>query len=249
MNNDDYQNLYKQVMQIWVLPEIKNRQNKNLLNKPVNLRAIQILFSIDGATKVRINDEVHGNFEAKLITPKNKGDSIYENEIESIRLKNLLEEDRNFAHITMIKAGQKWHISFSFLYETKDAKNILSIGKEFLDSGKRDIEDGLIRAAINNLGVASEQVARARLILYPIDNNYRKPKTHNTIKNAINVYSNMANLIPKAYASYHNKLIDLRDKARYDTNFAGCSKEELNKISSEIKNLYDQTLLLILKIR
>jgi uncharacterized protein (UPF0332 family) len=203
----------------------------------VELRAVQVLLSIGGVSKVRINGEVQGNFEAKLNVAKEKGELIYENEVEFAGLRSLLDEDANFAHITMIRTGNTWCITFSFLYGIEDAEATLAIGKEFLDSAKQDINKGRWRSAINNLGIASEQIARAALNLHPLDGDHRSSKKHSTVSNSINRYSHITDIIPAAYAKAHNELMEWRDKARYDVGFAP-RKKRLQGIVKEIDKFY-----------
>lgn len=231
------QNLFNQVMDIWVLPEIKHRQKEGRLTKPVDLRAAQVLLSISGKNQVRINEEVKAIMEGTAKVPKKRGELIYEGEVEDIRFARLIDEDVNFAHITMMRVKDQWQIAFNFLYGVKDASAILEVGKGFLDSAKNDLANGRPRPAINNLFIAAEQIAKATLDLHPLGDNYRSAKRHGALARAINQYSHITDIIPKEYAEAYNRISRYRDPARYSPTF-DISEEELVELTVRIEKLW-----------
>lgn len=212
------ENLFNQVMDVWTLPEIERRQSEGSLPIPINLRAVQILFTIEGAPTIRINKEVKAIMQAKLNKPKKKGESIYESDVDDIFFGNLLEEDANFAHITMVLIKGEWKIGFNFLYQTTQAKEILELGKEYLDSAKDDLKKGRLRAATNNLFLASENLAIGALSLHPLKERIGHIKTHGSRSSIINNYSHISDIIPKSFAKSHNILLEYIGK-KYDATF------------------------------
>ena len=231
------ENLFNQVMEIWILPEIDRRQLAGTLPKPVDLRRAQVLLSIGDVPQVRLNDEVKAIMEGRLKVAKEEGELIYADEVESIEFVGLLEEDQNFAHITMTCIDNGWHIACNFLYETRDAKAALALGKEFLDSATADAASQRMRSSVNNLFIAAEQIARAALILRPLEGGYRKAKTHRPLGAAINRYSKIEGIIPAEYAAAYNKVNGLVAKARYDPELT-IHQDELGQMIEHIEQLW-----------
>ena len=79
MDEEIAKRIFQQVMDLWIEPEIKKRKSLNRLPENFNLKAAQIIFSLDrGWNKVRLNGEIKAKANMKLRVAKNKGDPIYE---------------------------------------------------------------------------------------------------------------------------------------------------------------------------
>jgi hypothetical protein len=92
--NDGFsRNLFDQIIQLWVLPELQRRKQSL---KETELRGAQMIFYSDGRNHVvRINDEIKaiGKVRLKPGIGKEKGEPVYENEVEGLEIINLTEED------------------------------------------------------------------------------------------------------------------------------------------------------------
>jgi len=88
MSEEAASTMFRQVMDVWVAPEIKKRQDLGELKSPLDLQSAQIIFFPDDErkTQVRINSEIKGTIKAKPKQgfSKSNGDPVFSNEIESI---------------------------------------------------------------------------------------------------------------------------------------------------------------------
>ena len=91
------------VMDIFVNPEVKRRQEQGELPKPLRFRCAQvILFPDDRKPLVRINEDVRAKAKVKYKPgiSKKKDDPVYEGEIESIEHVELgPDDDPDCGHI------------------------------------------------------------------------------------------------------------------------------------------------------
>ena len=81
--------VFEQFMELFVMPEIERRQATGQLEKPLDLRAAQIVFFPDNRkNQVRINSEAKGyaEFELKPGISKEDYEAVFEHELESIHL-------------------------------------------------------------------------------------------------------------------------------------------------------------------
>ena len=84
------------IMELFINPEVKRRQDEGLLPKPLKLFSAQVvLFPDERRHIVRINEEVRAIVKVKYKEgiSKAKGDSVYENEIEAIEHAELAPDD------------------------------------------------------------------------------------------------------------------------------------------------------------
>ena len=58
-------NLFKQVVKIWLTPEVTRRREAGKLQGELAVWAVQVLFDPSGGESVRINDEVNGEFHVR----------------------------------------------------------------------------------------------------------------------------------------------------------------------------------------
>lgn len=97
----------QQLMDLYVTPEIRRRQESGLLPSPFDLHAAQIIFSPDGKLPtVRLNSEIKaiGHIKLKKGVTKNAGDPIFEGEIEGLDKIELSDQsDLNCGHATIMR--------------------------------------------------------------------------------------------------------------------------------------------------
>lgn len=156
----------QQFMDIYVLPEIGRRQELGLLDKPLNLRAAQIIFFPDRRTpEVRINSEVKAIGEVKLKdgVTKKPGEAVFESEREGLGKINLTDEDDpDCGHATMVKLGD-------FRYNKGLSREHIGRAEEFYAAAKFSLDKGNIAACFDNLYSAAELAAKAFLLTIPWD--------------------------------------------------------------------------------
>ena len=71
-NQQIYENLIKQVFQVWVNNEISRRKREENMSLSFQLRSAQIIFPLGGPPIIRLNNEVKARIKAKI----NKGTKI-----------------------------------------------------------------------------------------------------------------------------------------------------------------------------
>ncbi len=85
-SNDEFgKKVFEQFMELFVLPEVKRKQESGELEKPLDLHGAQIIFFPDNRKpQVRINSEIKGVAEAKLKPEfsKEAGEDVFQHELE-----------------------------------------------------------------------------------------------------------------------------------------------------------------------
>lgn len=232
MDSEITDRIFQQVMSLWIKPEINKRKSLKRLPKNFNLRAAQIIFSLDrGWNKVRLNNEIKAEANLKLRVSKNKGDPIYEHEVENIQSIELTNKDPNCAHITLLKIRGKWIISFDFRYNKKRVLEHIERAKEFFDSAKENISNKRFGPFFENAFACAELLAKSILLQLP-DKKMLHEKDHNLIIEKFKNFVVLGN-VKIEHSNVLEKLKKLRSSARYvcSTDF---KREDTNEI---IKNL------------
>ena len=77
MENEIANRVFKQVMELWVLPEIERRRKEKILGESFILTKAQILFSHDKSfPKIRLNQQVKAIAKSKANRDIKKGEEI-----------------------------------------------------------------------------------------------------------------------------------------------------------------------------
>lgn len=238
MKNDSViaKRIIEQAFQQWINPEMEKRKREGKLpSGKIKFRAAQILFSVGGQPLVRINNEVRAVVEAKVKKSMKKGEKVFEKDIESIRAFHLIDEEKDFGHITIVKLTKGWFVGFSFIYDVSKSKKLYDIAIEFMKSAHSDLENKRHRSFIASLYVAAENLAKARLYLLP-DKEIRKSKKHGTVHGKVNIYSRSDSIIKVRQKKAFNLLHSLRDAARYEFKFK-LTQSKAKELFDSIKSL------------
>lgn len=218
-NKETNYNLFNQILSIWVLDEIRKRQNEGTLPKPLNLHAAQIIFFPDNRKHIiRINEEVKAKAKIKFIKPLNysAGDMVYQSNIESFE--NIILDEEEFVdcgHITMLRKGNEWTIAFDARYNKELAKKHIDKSEEFYKTAKNALRKGYHAAYIDTLFSATELALKSILLINPKNNKLRgQTIKHSTIKSLINMEVRIKN-IKHDHANLYNNLSKKRPNARY----------------------------------
>lgn len=231
------QNLLNNLMETWVIPEIRARQEEGCLEKPFNIQMAQIIFYVGGRKPdVRLNSEVKGRMTASLSksleAPVAAGDPVYLNQLDGIEKFELDDKDRDNGHATLIYLGDKWCITFDFIYNKKSSQEHLVAAKEFLHAAKSCIDIGYLRAAVDNLHSASELASKAYLLGRP-DKSILEAKSHDVVHRKINAERKLGN-IDANHIDAFNMLRNLRSSARYLRIEFSISDEEANEFYNQV---------------
>lgn len=236
MSQNISQKIFQQAIDLWVKPEIDKRKSLNRLPNDFKLRSAQILFSLDrGWNKVRLNEEVKAVAKCKINCAKDKGDAVYEKDIDEIESIDLTEKDPNCAHITLLFKNN-WVISFDFAYNKKRINEYIGASKEFFESAKDNFEKNRLRPFFENSFACAELSAKA-VLLQLLDKEILQGKNHST---RINKFKNWVSLgnVKQEHSEILERLNQLRSSARYlcSTEFKKeKSKEIISKLSEMIE--------------
>ncbi|MGD9487153.1 MAG: HEPN domain-containing protein [Calditrichaceae bacterium] len=225
-----FEKTFEHMMELWITPEIEKRQKENLIEKPYKLDAAQVIFFPDSRKPlILLNREIKAITKVKLkkgIT-KEKGDPIYENEIDGIHsIKIPAEVDPDSGHITAIRIQDKWILSFDFIYNKEFSQKHIINGNQFLELAKIALSSKYWGAFIDNLFSAAELYVKALLLFHP-DPKLRNKDTHKLIHNRYNKFANLGN-VPIEQKNVFNKLTSARRDARYLKSEFHITEEEAN---------------------
>ena len=168
MNEEIKQKVFQQVMDIFVSPEIERRRKERRIKDGTIISKIQIVFSLkNGRNEVRLNEEVKAVARVKASKSINKGDIVYENDLDNIQSIELTDEDSNCAHITLLLFKNNWIISFDFRYNKDISREHIEASKEFYESAKNNLEYERLRPFFENAFSSAELSAKSILLSLP----------------------------------------------------------------------------------
>jgi len=237
-NQSIWEITFKQVIDLWITPEVSRRQKSGCIPCPYNLIAAQVIFYPDGRPNViRLNEEVKfiGKVKFKDGVSKKKGDSIYAHEIENYEIDRLTdEEDPNCGHITLHRIGDVWSMSFDFIYNKGHAKEHLSAAREFLTAAQQSLIANSMRVFVDTCFSAAELAAKALIFATPLPGeNIKVP--HKRIHSRYNLEAKYGN-IDIAHTKAFNRLASLRDSARYLNNAFNLDADEARLLIQAVEN-------------
>lgn len=243
MDNEFSNNLFNNLMDTWILPSVRERQEKGELAKPLSLRMAQIIFKPEGGKpEVRINTEVRGRaiikLNEKLEKPIEKGDPVSINQIDNIEAFELENDDSNYGHATIISASEKWLISFNFIYNKQSSQEHLQAAKEFLFAANASLQNAYHRACLDSLHSASELAAKAYLLGRP-DKSIIHAKSHDVVHSQINIERKLGN-VPEGHVDTFNNLRNLRSSARYLQSDIQVSSEQIEGMRKDVEDFINE---------
>lgn len=238
-------NLIEQTLKNWVNPELERRKVTGELKNGIILKAAQVIFSVGGKNLVRINGEVKAIVEAKINRSIKKGEAIFNKDVENIKSFRLVDEEKDFGYITIVHLTKGWFVGFSFIYDVSKSKQMYDVAIEFMKSAYSDLENKRYRPFVESALIAAENLAKARLYLIP-DQDIRKAKTHGLVHGKVNSYARTDSIIKIGYKDGFNKLIKLRDKARYSPDFE-MDHDDAEKIFKSFKEMSQEVFIYLVK--
>jgi len=207
------------IMDIFISPEVKRRQDAGRLPKPLDLRAAQVILSPDECKPIiRINEEVKAIVKVKYKPgiSKRRGEIVYNNEIEGIDEVKLGPDDSpDCGHIFLFRLSKGTFLYFDFRRNKALAREHIQRAKEFHQVADYSLEQGRLAPFVDNLFNAAELSAKAViLVMYDYEPSIRVKAKHTAIQKRYNRFANLGNVMPE-YKQTFNNLSGLRDAARY----------------------------------
>lgn len=231
--------VFQQFMGLYVNPEVRRRQEAGELQKPLDLRAAQIIFFSDGRkSQVRINEEVRAISKVKFKQgiSKNPGDPVFEHEIEGLEKINLTEEDDpDCGHATLIKINDRWTIAFDFRYNRGLSRNHIKTAREFYEAAEFSFTKKNWSAFIDNLFNCAELSVKVILSTFSEPKFLKKAK-HKLIQLRYNRFADLGN-VDETHRSTLNKLSGWRISARYLKGNISVSEDEAGNLLSVVKDM------------
>ncbi len=220
--------------EMYIGPEIANRQTEGILPPEFKTFMAQILFPPGGSVRVLLNDEVQGVGLMRASQAVGVGDKVTLADLANIEAYDLPDNLMDHGHFTIINRGVDWRIYFNFLTGRAKAKDRLVNASHFLEAARESVGKGHAGPAVENLFAAAELASKATLIMN------RDPagdaRTHSRVSSAINLYSRTGN-IDRAFIELFNKLGQQRPNARYgdtESRPPAPSDEDLELVSAVI---------------
>jgi len=236
MSEEIGQKVFQQVMDIWINPEIKQRKKEGTIKDGTIISKMQIIFSLDDGNKVRLNEEVKAIATGKTNKSINKGDVVYDTDIDTLEKIELTDEDLNCGHITLLLFKNNWIISFDSRYNRERVKAHIEASKEFYESAKDNLVKNRLRPFFENAFASAELSAMSVLLTLP-SKEILECRNH---KKRLSQFKNWADLgnVKMEFSTTLSRLRELRDSARYPHSDK-FKEEDPNKIKNIIKEMID----------
>lgn len=210
------QTVFNNLMEVFVLPNIKRRQEKGELSDPLHLMAAQVLIYPDERpTEVRVNEEVRAVAEMKLKpdVEVNPGDPIYAHQLESVSNFRLTEDDDpDCGYIILLQLEGRWTGNFNFIYNRGLSLKHIKAARQFLETAEYALDKQYWSVFVDTLFSASELAVKALMMGHHAD--LRNAKRHTRVHSVFNQFARMGN-VDEEQRSTFNQLSQLRPTARY----------------------------------
>jgi len=206
--------IFQQVIDIFVIPEIERRKKMNKLPSDFRLERIQVIFSSrSGRNYVRLNKEVKAIIKVRTNKPIQKGDIVYEKDIDKIESIDLTKGDTNYGHFTLLYIKDSWIVSFDFIYNKEEIRKHIEASNEFYESAKENLKKKRLRPFFENAFASAELFTKSLLLSLPIKEQSKGSK-HQIKKEFLKNWADLGNVKP-SFSTTLSKLYSLRSSARY----------------------------------
>ncbi len=105
--------------EVYLEPEIARRMDAGKLEEGTVIHRAQVVFRVEEAPEVRLNGEVKGRLEVKVVRAVEKGEEITTADIGTVSDYLLPEEDADAAHVTMFVTSTGMDLVFDGAYNTR----------------------------------------------------------------------------------------------------------------------------------
>jgi hypothetical protein len=205
----------KDAFELWITPEYERRKTAALIGQNFRLSSAQVLFSDEGAPLVRFNEEVRGVIQVRAARAVNAGDPVLTADIADFVGMELLKEERDYGHFTLIQHHDKWVMLFDFSRNRAHASDLINLAAEFISVAEHCLAAKFPGPFIDNLFSACELLAKARLITVVLRKGSR---SHGHIHSRINSWRKLGN-VGGEFVDLFNQLSTARGGARYQARF------------------------------
>jgi len=231
LSQEDLQRTFQQIVDLWIIPEVKRRQQKGW--KETNVRAAQIILRPNQKPLIRLNGQVRATAMIKVNRDIKKGEAVFDTDISDVE--NIFSERiKNSAYIILILFKDKWVIKFDFRYHMEKAKEHIGAAKEFYESAKENLAKKRFRPFYEECWATAELLSSCNFLLI----GQRYDKHYKNIDN-MKSWAELGN-VKIEFSEVLEKLYKLRDSARYikSENF---KNEDAVKVMNTLKDMFEFT--------
>lgn len=243
--------IYAQAMTNWIEPEILLRHERGEVELPMEFNQAQIIFGIDGSHLVRLNGEVKGEIKARINRPVEKGELLYNRDIDEVVFSQLAPEDEGYGHITMISYSQGdslvWSVSFSFIYGATRVTQYLDLGKDFLGQAEATLPNSH-RATIALAMTAAENLIKARISASP--RLKLTGKTHDSLMSLFSrfIKDDPLKSLDQSYVDTYKFFKSHFNGVRYEPTYKNIHRSTIKKHLHILRQLHHESEVLVLNM-
>lgn len=235
MDDEIKQKVFQQVMDIFIIPEIERRRKEGKIKEETIISKMQIVFSLGkGKNEIRLNKEVKAIIRGRATRDIQKGETVYERDIDSIEGIELTDEDINCGHITLLLFRNNWIVSFDSRYNKEKVRNHIDASKEFYETAIDSLSKNRIRAFYENAFASAELSAISVLLILP-SKEILECRNHKKRLSQFKDWANLGN-VKMEFSTTLSGLSELRDSARY-LHSDKYKEEDPDKIKNIIKDM------------
>lgn len=217
LDEEDIKNLINHTFELWWNPEFERRRAAGTLSPSFRMSAGQVLFPQQGREIIRFNEEVRGLAEMDAPRDLKVGDLVRSTDVRGLKRFDLLEEDLDHGHLTMILLNGSWLVTFNFLRRRYYCGGLVTKAKQFISAAQFSFDRGENAPSVENLFAACELAVKATVILSMLPG--ASSKSHAMLHRSINAWAKLGNVNP-SFVALFNRVSQLRAKARYEAGEA-----------------------------
>lgn len=231
LTQEDLQRTFQQIVDIWIIPEIKRRQQLGW--KGNNVRAAQIILIPNQKPLIRLNGQVRATAKIKVNRDIKEGEAIFDTDISDVE-EIFSEKIKNSAYIILILFKDKWVIKFDFRYYMETAKEHIEAAREFYESAKENLDKKRFRPFYEECWAVAELLSACNFLLMG-----QKYDRHDRNIKKMKSWAELGN-VKIEFSEVLEKLYKLRDSARYikSNEF---KKEDAIKVFDTLKDMLEFT--------
>jgi len=229
--------LMQQAFELWINPEVERRRVEGILPQPFVLMAAQRLQWPSGKIEVRFNEEVQGVAAIKATREIEAGEQVLASDIDGLEMFDLVDDELDAGHWTLLRTGETWFIGFNFLTNRGKCVDLLEKAEEFVQIAKEARAREYAAVAVDTLFSACELIAKAELVAsrqLELD-----AKSHGRVSSKLNLWRRTGN-VEGAFVDIFNRLAQLRPRYRYDAAVSErmpISEEDLSLVEDMLTTL------------
>lgn len=149
------QRVFQQVMNIWAIPEMEKRRKDGTLKDGVEIRRVQVVFTLGKSPEIKFNEDVTITAMAKATRDIIKGEEVKYSDIDKIE-KFIVDYPSDSGHITLFRFLDRWIIIFDARYNKERIRELIKRSKEYCESAKADLSGNRLRPFYENCWNSAE---------------------------------------------------------------------------------------------